>query len=143
MSAVLDQNLQFDGGVSTADQFSQSRNAANFATTEFAFLLRVNLVADLLAITLQMNADPDSGTFSGWQDVATTSIKVLDLTNSSYLVQTDAAIESSKVRAGIMSGTSTESDLLLQFTAAPASYRLRFQITASTQATVEHILVVP
>lgn len=136
-------NLSFDGSVSTADQFSNGIDLINSSFEQAAWILRVSLAQGPLAVTLQVNMDPVGATLSGWQDVASTSIRVLDMTNSVFLDQTDADIESSKLRGGIVKGGSENVDLLLQYTAAPAQYRLRFQISSATFANIEWVLTVP
>lgn len=141
---VVNSNLSFDGSISTADQFSTARDFSNVSLpTAAAWLLDVDLGNGPFSTTLQVNADPTSQTVLGWEDVALTTLRILDMTASLLLDQTDAAIESSKLRGGIVKGASLLATLFFQFEPAAASYRLRFQIAAATKANINNIIIVP
>lgn len=140
---VIDPSLTFDGGVSTADQFSTPRDFSGATVPFAAFLWDLDLSNGPIAVTLQINADNTGVTTFGWEDVATPSIRVLDTVSSALLDQTDSAIQSSKIRSGIFKGASTTGTFLLQFKPTSASYRLRFQISAASLGTVNSIIAVP
>jgi hypothetical protein len=142
MGKVTDSNLSFDGSVSTADQFSTPHDFTLVSLpTAAAFLFDVDLGTGPFAITLQVNADPVGDTVFGWEDVASPGLQILNMVDSTYLIQTDTGIESSKLRGGVFTGSSTTGTFLLQFEPIAASHRLRFQITAATDASINNIIL--
>jgi len=142
MGSLLNSDLTFDGGVSTADQ--QSGTFSTFGVNDrVAFMFDVDLTQGPLAVTLQINGDPTGNLLFGWQDYATTDERVLDLLTSDFLDQTEVTIEGGEIRAGVIKGGSNLSYYLLEFSPLPASYRLNFQITSATQATINNILTIP
>lgn len=134
--------LTFNGPGTVADQFSQPINlTGTIGVREVAFFFTMNVTgAGVWAVTLQFNPDPAgiaSPTF-GWQDEARSSITVLNTLTGTNLAQTNAGISSGAIRGGIVSATG-DYNLLLKFQPLPYSYRLRFQLTNTFNATIPKI----
>ena len=135
--------LTFNGGASTADQFSPTLDFSSTSLASAAWLLKVTYTTPPLAITLQTNGDPTGSTLSGWNDVATADLKILNMSTSAYLPQVHASIQGGTIRGGVVNTSSGVAHLLFVWSPLFAFYRLGFQITAATVATVDHILASP
>ena len=142
MGTRLDTDLTFDGTVSTADQFSSTFSGLGGRPT-VAFMFDVDMVAGPMAITLQGNPDLAGETVLSWNDIATSALKILDTTNSVYLPQINGSIQSGDIRGGVINLASGSGVYYFEFSPVEMSYRLRFQITGTTDATVNNIFTLP
>ena len=146
MGTLINQNLTFDGGVSTADQYSIAfTNLGTRASVGFIFDVDMDSTSTgPFGITLQLNPDPAQGdTLLDWNDWATTTTQILDSQTSTFLTQTDGSIEGGETRTGIITDIGYSIYLLEFAPLAGASYRLRFQIAAGTVATLNYLLTLP
>lgn len=133
-------SLTFDGTVSTATQYSNAVNLTQTRGNSHAWFFTVNVTAaGVMGITLQFNPDPFNLSNFGWQDVtSSTDIKIFDIATQAFLAQTDAGISGGLIRGGIIDATG-DFDLLLKFAPLPYSYRLKFQLDATLEATIPRI----
>jgi hypothetical protein len=135
---LIGTNFTFNGGVSTADQFTNFVDFTFRTDPRGVFMFDVNLTAGVLAVTLQINTDVPPATTLNWRDVVLSGETVLNMGTSAVLGQTNAGIDSGKTRNGIVVATGT-SQYYLRYTPIRARYRLRFQITSSTTAVINYI----
>lgn len=132
--------ITFNGPATVADQFSAPVNlTSTIGDREVAFFFTMNVTnAGVWAVTLQFNPDPLGVTLFGWQDEARSTITVLNTLTSASLAQTNGSISSGATRGGIIAVTG-DYNLMLKFSPAPYSYRLRFQLTSTFTATIPKI----
>lgn len=137
---INNETLYFDGVSSVADQFSNPVTLTTTTSTrDVAFFLFVDCtVGGAFGITLQFNPDPDQESEFGWQDMASTSLTILDTVTCANLAQTNGSISSGTIRGGIITGTGVY-NLLFKFQPAPYKYRLRFQLNNTFEATIPKI----
>lgn len=131
----------FNGGVSTADQFSGSVNITNTFNNNIVFLADFNVTSGIFAITVQTNIDPEGYVLSGWVDYATDDIRIFDTVSSALMPQTNAGIGGGETRTGILSAAGVY--IIRVYNPFPGKYRLKIQLTSTSVGTLNHIIVTP
>ena len=143
MPYYIDNNIiTFNGPASVADQFSNIINLTGVERPQtMAWFWTMSITgAGVWAVTLQFNPDPYGASTFGWQDEARSSLTVLNTLTCATLSQTNASIDSSKTRGGIVTATGSY-NLLFPFQPSPYYYRLRFQITSALTGTIPKISI--
>jgi hypothetical protein len=140
---TINDNYQvpFNGEVSTAEFYSNPINLTNSpsASKQMAFFIDMDIdVSGVAAITLQFNPNPFNESIFDWQDIAESNLLIRNCTTCADLPQTNAEIDSGKIRGGIITDVGSYL-LLFRFDPMPYQYRLRFQVNNKIAGAINKI----